>query len=489
MKRVLVYIILSLLTMGDICAQQADSLFVYNDSVRMRKHPWRAAFENIMINTAIWTDNRFERKADYAKISLKSIRANIKRGFVWDNDLFASNQLLHPIHGSLFFSAARSNGLNYWESLPYSFVGSLAWEVCAETTPPSINDLLSTSFGGAALGEVSYRLSTLVLDDSKTGANRLWREFVGTVVSPVRGFNRIITGKAWKVRHKYYKYIDYEKIPVNIAVSLGDRYMADDNRFFRQNNNAYLEYQMNCGDILSNESSKPYDFFKFNVLFDLGGTQPIVSNVSLVAKLAAKCYEPLPGHKALIGLFQHFDYYNSEIVLKGSKSIPFKLAEGATFGLGMAYLFPATKKVTIWHRTYLNAVLLGGTLTDYYSLGRNYNLGSGFSIKNYTSIESRKYGSLDLNLFYYNLFTWKGYKSEDIKNTEDPYLYLNTQGDKGNTAFLIFNPDINLNLSSRLKATFASFLYYRKSHYDYHEDVTSSTFEIRLGLKYTFGLK
>ena len=103
MKRLLAYIILSLLAMGDICAQQADSLFVYNDSVRMRKHPWRAAFENIIINTAVWADNRFERKADYAKISLNSIRANIKRGFVWDNDLFASNQLLHPIHGSLFF--------------------------------------------------------------------------------------------------------------------------------------------------------------------------------------------------------------------------------------------------------------------------------------------------------------------------------------------------------------------------------------------------
>jgi len=489
MKRILVYIIIYLLAVGEVYPQQADSLFVYNDSVRMIKHPWRAAFENIIINTAVWADNRFERKADYAKISLNSIRANIKRGFVWDNDLFASNQLLHPIHGSLFFSAARSNGLNYWESLPYSFMGSLSWEICAETTPPSINDLLSTSFGGAALGEVSYRLSNLVLDDSKTGANRLWREFVGTVVSPVRGLNRIITGKAWKVRHKNYKYIDYEKIPVNISVTLGDRYMADDNRFFRQNNNAYLIYQMNFGNILNKESSKPYDCFKFNVLFDLGGTQPIVSNVSLMAKLAAKYFEPLPGHKAFVGLFQHFDYYNSEIVIKGSKSIPFKLAEAATFGLGMAYFFPATKKVTIWHRTFLNAVLLGGTLTDYYRLGRNYNLGSGFSIKNYTSIESRKYGSLDLNLFYYNLFTWKGYKSEDIKNIEDPYLYLNTQGDKGNTAFLILNPDINLNLSSHLKATFGSFLYYRKSHYDYHEDVTSSTFEIRLGLKYTFGLK
>jgi hypothetical protein len=84
MKRILVYIILSLLMMGEICAQQADSLFVFNDSSRMRKHPWRAAFENIIINTAVWADNRFERKADYAKISLNSIHENIKRGFVWD---------------------------------------------------------------------------------------------------------------------------------------------------------------------------------------------------------------------------------------------------------------------------------------------------------------------------------------------------------------------------------------------------------------------
>lgn len=474
------------MTLSSIYAQQADSLFIFNDSSRMKKHPWRAAFQNIVINAGVWADNRFERKADYAKISFHSIHENMKRGFVWDNDIFSSNQLLHPYHGNLFYSAARSNGLNYWESFSYTLLGSFSWEVCAETTPPSINDLLTTTFGGAAFGEVSYRLSSLVLDDSKNGADRFLRELVGTVISPVRGINRLISGNAWKVRHKYYKYHDYEKVPLNVSVTLGDRYMTDNGTLFKENNNLYLDFNMVYGDPLKNETNKPFDYFSFRAVFNIGGSQPLTSSVNLIAKLAGKCYEPLPGHRALIGFFQHFDYYNSEIVLKDSKVIPFKLAEGAALGLGMAYLLPATKKVTIWHRTHLNAVLLGGSLTDYYRLGRNYNLGSGYSIKSNTSVELEKYGNFELNVFDYHLFTWKGYDNVDLKSSKNPYLYLNTQGDKGNTQFLIINPVMNFILNPKIILSFGSYYYFRKTHYAYNKDVFSKTFEFRLGLKYSF---
>lgn len=479
--------ILFLLAMGNICAQQADSLFVLNDSSQMKKHPWRAAFEVLGANAGVWAYNRYQRKVDFAKISLHSISENIKRGFVWDNDIFSSNMLHHPYHGSLNFSAARSNGLNFWESASYSFVGSLAWEICSETTPPSINDLLTTSFAGTALGEVSYRLSSLVLDDSKYGTNRFFREFLGTVISPVRGFNRLITGDAWKVKHKYYKYHDYEKLPVKFFITLGDRYMADDNKVFKENNNAYAEFKIIYGDPFLNNTNKPYDYFKFNAIVNLGGTQPLISSVNLNAKLFGKYLEPLPGHKAFIGLFQHFDYYDSGIVIKGSKSIPFKIAEAAAFGLGIIYMLPATKNVTIRHSSYLNAVLLGASLTDYYRLGRNYNLGSGLSVKSHTSIDFGKYGNFELNIQDYHFFTWRGYNDKDLTSkTNSPYLYLNTQGDKSNVQLIIINPIIGNNITSRIYTSLGLYYYLRNTSYAYMQDVFSRTFEVRLGLRYTF---
>jgi hypothetical protein len=487
MKRIIFYIAVLLFASVDLNAQQADSLFVYNDSLHLKKRPFRAALEMLGFNSAVWAYNRYERKADFAKISFRSIHENIKTGFVWDNDLFSSNMLHHPYHGSLNFSTARSNGLNFWGSASYSLAGSLAWEICAETTPPSINDFLTTTFAGTALGEVTFRLSSLVLDDSKHGANRFFREFVGTVLSPARGINRLITGDAWKVKHKYYKYHDYDKLPLKFTLSLGNRYFTDNARMFKGHNNVYSEFKMIYGDPLHMTTNVPYDYFRFSTVINWGGSQPLISSVNVNAKLFGKYLEPLPGHKAFVGMFQHFDYFDSKIVVDGSKSTPFKMAEAAVVGLGLLYMLPISKDVIIRHSSYYNAVLLGASLTDYYRLGRDYNLGSGFSIKSYTNIDFGKYGNFELYIHNYHLYTWRGYKDEDLSNkTESPYLYLNTQGDKSDAQLIIVNPIIGKNLLSRIYANLGLFYYFRKTNYLYKSDVFSRTFELRFGLRYAF---
>lgn len=487
MKRIIFYIVVLLFASVDLNAQQADSLFVYNDSLHLKKRPFRAALEVLGYNAAVWAYNRYERKADFAKISFHSIHENIKTGFVWDNDLFSSNMLHHPYHGSLNFSTARSNGLNFWGSASYSLVGSLAWEICGETTPPSINDLLTTTFAGAALGEVTFRLSSLVLNDSKHGANRFFREFVGTVLSPARGINRLITGDAWKVKHKYYKYHDYDKLPVKFTLSLGNRYFTDNACMFKGHNNVYTELKMIYGDPLNMTTNVPYDYFRFSTVLNFDGTQPLISSVNINAKLFGKYIEPLPGHKAFIGMFQHFDYFDSKIVVNGSKSTPFKMAEAAAVGLGVIYVLPINKNVIIRHSSYYNAVLLGASLTDYYRLGRDYNLGSGFSIKSYSNIEFGESGNFELYIHNYHLYTWRGYKDEDLNiKTKSPYLYLNTQGDKSDVQLTIINPIIGKNLSSRMYANLGLYCYFRKTNYLYKPDVFSRTFELRFGLRYAF---
>ncbi|MCD7713196.1 MAG: DUF3943 domain-containing protein, partial [Firmicutes bacterium] len=62
--------------------------------------------------------------------------------------------------------------------------------------PPSINDMIATTFGGVALEEITYRISDLFIDDRTTGKERIGREIVAGVISPIRAFNRIITGDA-----------------------------------------------------------------------------------------------------------------------------------------------------------------------------------------------------------------------------------------------------------------------------------------------------
>jgi len=84
------------------------------------------------------------------------------REVVFDNDLFSTNGLAHPIAGSLYYQIARGNGLSPLASLVAAFFTSTAWEYIAEwDEKPSTNDLIFTPAGGAVIGEATYRLGRM----------------------------------------------------------------------------------------------------------------------------------------------------------------------------------------------------------------------------------------------------------------------------------------------------------------------------------------
>ena len=87
--------------------------------------------------------NQFNRRyfdGDEYDTNLSTIRRNLRRSWVTENDPFKINQLGHPYQGSMYHGFARSAGLTYWESFGYTFAGSMLWEIAGETTPPSRND-------------------------------------------------------------------------------------------------------------------------------------------------------------------------------------------------------------------------------------------------------------------------------------------------------------------------------------------------------------
>jgi len=64
----------------------------------------------------------------------------------------------------------------------------------------SFNDMVSTGIGGIARGEMSYRVSSLILDNTRRGKGRWGREAAALLFDPIRGFNRLVTGDASEVK-------------------------------------------------------------------------------------------------------------------------------------------------------------------------------------------------------------------------------------------------------------------------------------------------
>jgi len=239
--------------------------YVSDTALFIPRRPWLAASEVFGMNMAVWTFDRFLMNEDFAKINGHTIKQNFKTGPVWDTDKFSTNLVAHPYHGSLYFNAARSNGLNFWQSIPFAAGGSLMWEFFMETEPPSINDMLATSFGGIELGEITYRLSDLFIDNRSHGAERVGREILSGLISPMRAINRIITGEAW--RHSSSKGRVYTSVPVNFIVGVGPRFLAEQEGSKHGTTSMHVSFRLDYGDPFNDDFYSPYEWFQLKAGF------------------------------------------------------------------------------------------------------------------------------------------------------------------------------------------------------------------------------
>lgn len=139
-----------------------------------------------LINMTFNSVARIFLEEDYAQTTVKTMNENLHRYWCWDKDGFFMNQFGHPYQGSLYFNAARSNGLNFWQSFLVTAGGSLMWEEFGETTYPAVNDIITTPICGSIVGETVHRL---YIDASEICPALAW------LISPMDAINSMCKGK------------------------------------------------------------------------------------------------------------------------------------------------------------------------------------------------------------------------------------------------------------------------------------------------------
>lgn len=458
----------------------------YNDSTLYpKKRVMRATTTAVGLNLGIWAFDRFALNADYARINFSTISNNFKTGFLWDNDMFPTNLFAHPYHGSMYFNAARTNGMNFWQSLPYTVGGSAMWELFMENQPPSMNDIIATPIGGMILGEITYRLSSAVLDGSTVGAERVGRELLGAVLSPISALNRMIDGSMWRTQPRPSRGARY--YPIMLTALPGVRYISEGRFMFKGGLNPYVKFSLAYGDPFGNENTKPFDYFTVSGVLNIGGRQPLISTVNARGMLWGNNIETHDNQEMLIGIFQHFNYYDSKSTVEDSDVIPYMLAETASFGAGTIYkLQSRSKKLAAMVGLHVSGILLGGTMSDIYHVGeRNYNMGSGFSTKMFSLVNLAQVGSFNLTADFYNLYTWKGYPQDIDWENVDSY-HLNAQGDESSTRMAVISPAITLHVVRNMSVNFGGDFYWRKTDYKHYESRSYSSFELKTGMAFQF---
>lgn len=459
----------------------ADSIDIQYYS---KKNGWGAAAQIFSLNMGIWAFDRYIMKEDFAYISFNSIKDNLTKGFYWDNDQIGTNMFLHPYHGSLYYNSARSRGFNYWESGAFALAGSAMWELAMENEPPSSNDIIATPVGGMVLGEMFYRASDLVYDDRKRGAERFKREFLGFLISPGRGLTRIINGDAWKKRSTSGRQFGIPEI--SVEVSAGIRVLELKDEIFDKGAGFTSSVTVEYGDRYEEVNAKPFDYFTIQANLNIQKSQPVLGQINVIGRLWSNLLIDTSKDYLGIGIYQHFDYYDSDTISQKSNEIPYKLATPAVFGVGLIH---QSKRFDDWDFNsyiHLNGIILGATLSDHYRVSnRNYNLGSGLGWK--TGINISYKDKIGISWLYegYRLFTWKGYpKGTDLETVD--YEHLNAQGDNSNATLNLSTLRADLKIQERVHLTGMTTVYRRSTHYKYFDDVYSVTAEGRLMLTYKF---
>lgn len=476
------------LTHSQIAIKHSATQFHLPDSADLaeysRKHFWRASAEVAGFNIGLWAFDRFVQKGDFAYISLHSIKENFRHGFKWDNDKLGTNTFLHPYNGNLYFNAARSNGYSFWGSSLYAIGGSAMWEMFMECEYPSTNDIIATPVGGAAIGEVMFRASDAVLDDRTHGHERFGRELACFIISPLRGLNRIITGAAWRRRSTTGRMFG---IPLfALRLSAGLKTMAFQGRMGNMGYGGCLQLDMEYGDRYEVKSTKPYDYFTVRAELQGMKGQPVLNRLSIQGRLLAREFLQSRKSHASLGLYQHFDFYDSDTI-KSMHKVPFKLGIPACIGVGMMFRDRPNRRYRFDAFLHVNGVLLGSVLSDHYRADeRNYNWASGFSIKGGCNLViDRTRAAISLVNEYYRLFTWLGYRYGVDPETSD-YKVLNVQGDRSAAFFNVTCLRLDYQIHRHWYATAEFTNYLRSTHYRDFKHVRSSTMALRLMMSYKF---
>ena len=124
---------------------------------------------------------------DWAQDALR----NLKRAFtttpVWDKDDWPLNYIGHPIAGSYYYNALRSQNATRFQSFLFSTAQSFIWEYIIEgvAEKPSTQDLIITPVVGSLLGETTHMIT---MNMRRNGFN-LFEKIFTIIFNPMFAIN------------------------------------------------------------------------------------------------------------------------------------------------------------------------------------------------------------------------------------------------------------------------------------------------------------
>ncbi len=417
--------------------------------------------ELVGVNATVNRINYWLRKEEWANVNPTVWRQNLKTGFRTDGDRFSTNFFGHPTQGSWYYNAARSSGYNYWQSAPQVAVGSLIWEFFCENEPASEIDINTTTFGGIQLGEITHKLSRVLLSNHKNRKFKIIRSAGSIILDPMGSLNSLMFNDVKKYMHQK----DSMVTPIRSFLSLGANLPYDLGDELNLPKRSHIRYHLIYGNLFQKTKYRPFDFFNVQAWVDMAFSdkeKPLLLNINSYAPIARF---PI-NNDFTFTISQHYDFLNNHIFDQGDMSLTSDL-----------FFRKNTDKMKLMTTVKAGVILFGSTsseIVDYLkSIGeiennRSYVYGNGFSFETDLTLDFNALGTITLNhniWFLRNKSDIDGWENSSISNVS--YSFPIAKNHSFMTEF---------------------YNYTRKSHYSEKDftDTRKGYSEFRLALRYVF---
>jgi hypothetical protein len=411
------------------------------------------AVAEILANEAFVNSfDRFVSNKYWAYIDLDSWKANLEGPWVFDRDPYLVNEIGHPAQGSFYFSVGRSNGLDFWESALGSALGSAVWELFGETHTPDINDFITTTLGGAALGEMLHRLYTVAKGENSR---------LQYVVPSLDAANYAL----------YSRSPSYDKaegrLPLSCSVAIGlpaayfqlDSLRGPEAPAGLGNPAVYFDESLSYGDPFESVAA-PFDYFEQRMI---GIASPPDYGLAFFSSGNISSYSLVDGRRARLNFETTLDYdflYSSIVEFSAN-----------ALGLGLQGSVEGPSGIRLAGRIGANFLALSTNDSVYLrndpdidigpDTARDYDFGAGAGVKIELRASQPLWGSLSLDYLLYDM-------------QRIPYALI---GDAPFDYALVGILDVSCEhtLSAHLAVGASYALYYKDAFYDAlpnaHEDI------------------
>ncbi|MFN8390720.1 MAG: DUF3943 domain-containing protein [Bdellovibrionota bacterium] len=267
--------------------------------------------------------NLFDRNVGSEKESyrtdLHTIHHNFESDWEFDRDSFDINQIGHPYQGSVYYNLARSSGLNFYESFGYTFAGSYLWEIAGETTKPSVNDQITTSFGGTFLGEALFRTGEVFFrtaDRTEAPAPTV----AGAITAPAADFNRAVLDKPVTPDLRRQHPAMYRAVELGYANNVNVFNAFDTRSIDRNLGEVGFDIVYGIPGKAGYEYRRPFDYFDLDAALSTS-TNDTVDHIFVNGLIYGQDYEAGDSFRGIFGLYGNYNYLAPEIFRVGSSAL------------------------------------------------------------------------------------------------------------------------------------------------------------------------